>query len=729
MIPILFNHDATSFTTHGIGDLMETTACESIVNADGEYELELQYPADGPMIPYLLINNIIVAKVNDHGANQAFRIYGISKAINSLVTVKCQHLSYDLSCAPAMHYESTTCSGALRELKNHAVGGIANPFTFYTDIPDSQKALNQDQKFKMEESTTVRAALLDGDDSIKGCWGGDLVFDNYSVSLLKVAGADRGVLVEYGIDLMDMEQEENISEMVTGVFPYWKGREEGDDPDADDKIVYGAIQYASGTFQRQRIIPLNVTEYYPNNTSAPTTAQIEQTARDWMAANDVGVPVINLTLSYAELGKDVRLHDAITVRFVKIGIDHKAKVISYKYDTLKERCIEVQVGNVKPSILFSLEDASRLKRGLIPPKRIANNSITSDHIENYGISGSNLGTGAVGTRSLDDEAVTNEKVGKWAIEEYNLGPLSVSSAKIQNGAVGNVQLGNAAVTHDKIGNGEIYEANLGNSSVTSLKIKDGEIKEAKIANGAVVTGKLANGAVTTAKVADLAIDSAKIGNSAITSVKIQNAAVDADKIKDGAVIEAKVSNAAITTQKVADLAIDEAKIGNSAITSVKIKDGEVVEGKIGNQAVSFDKVKDANIDQLKLNDFSITSEKIADGDWAYNYATKQWERRDPAVGTYALQNSAVVTAKIGDYEVANIKLVQTTQDAIAAVWEIDTLVSNNIDSRGINTNWASIIYLEASTVSASYVNAQENFAYKGSIVSTASIDNHTVLCI
>lgn len=598
MIPILFNHDATSFMTHGIGDLMETTACESIVNADGEYELELQYPADGPMIPYLLINNIIVAKVNDHGANQAFRIYGISKAINSLVTVKCQHLSYDLSCAPAMHYESTTCSDALRELKNHAVGGIASPFTFYTDIPDSQKALNQDQKFKMEESTTVRAALLDGDDSIKGCWGGDLVFDNYSVSLLKVAGEDRGVLVEYGIDLMDMEQEENISEMVTGVFPYWKGREEGDDPDADDKIVYGAIQYASGTFQRQRIIPLNVTEYYPNNTSSPTEAEIEKTARDWMAANDVGVPVINLTLSYAELGKDVRLHDAITVRFVKIGIDHKAKVISYKYDVLKERCIEVQVGNVKPSILFSLEDASRLKRGLIPPKRIANNSITSDHIENYGISGSNLGSGSVGSRSIAENAVTEPKIGQWAVTNDKLGPLSVTSAKIQNGAVGNVQLANASISHEKIGVGEVYEAN----------------------------------------------------------------------------------------------------IGNSAITSVKIKDGEVIEGKIGNQAVSFDKVKDANIDQLKLNDFSITSTKIADGDWAYNYATKQWERRDSAVGTYALQNAAVVTAKIGDYEVANIKLVQDTQDAIAAVWEIDRLVSNNINSRGIAATYGMINHLEVDTL-------------------------------
>ena len=639
MIPILFNYDATNFETHGIGDLMETIACEAVVNSEGEYELELQYPADGQLIGSLTINNIIVAKVNDHGNWQAFRIYGISKAVNRLVTVKCQHLSYDLACVPVIHFSDTVCSSALRDLKNQAVGDIANPYTFYTDIPDSELPKNQDQEFKMEESMTLRAALLDGDDSIYGCWDGDMVFDNYNVSFLRVAGADRGVLIEYGIDMIDMEQEENISEMITGVFPYWKGREEGDESD-EDKIVYGSVQYASGTFQRQRVVPLNVTEYYPNNTSAPSVAEIEQTARDWMAANKVGEPIINLKITYADLpkNKDIRLYDAITVRFVKIGIDVKSKVISYKYDVLKERCIEIEVGSVKPSIFFKLEDASRLKRGLIPPKRIANNSIDSDMIENYGISGNNLGTGSVGSRSIASEAVTENKIGQWAVTTDKLGPLSVTTAKISNGAVGNVQLANSSVTHDKIGSGEVYEANLGDSSVTSMKIKD------------------------------------------------------------GAVITAKVNDNAITTQKVADLAIDSAKIGNSAITSVKIKDGEVVEGKIGNQAVSFDKVKDANIDQLKLNDFSITSTKIADGDWAYNYATKQWERRDAAVGTYALQNSAVVEAKIGDYEVATIKLVEYAQDAIAAVWEIDTLVSNNIDSSGINSSYAVIGSLSVSSI-------------------------------
>ena len=337
-----------------------------------------------------------------------------------------------------------------------------------------------------------------------------------------------------------------------------------------------------------------------------------------MRANKVGEPVINLKISYAELGKDVRLHDAITVRFVKIGIDVKAKVISYRYDVLKERCIEIEVGSVKPSILFSLEDASRLKRGLIPPKRIANNSINSDMIQNYGVGENNLGSGSVGTRSIQDEAVKERNIGQWA------------------------------VTTEKIGD----------MAVTTAKVKDGNITSGKISDNAVITGKIADGAVV----------EAKIGNSAITSAKIQN----------GAVIEAKVGPAAITTGKVKDLAIDTAKIGNSAITSVKIQDGQVVKGKIGNNAIEYENIENAEIDQLKLNDFSITSSKISEGGGHYNPdGSYDWE-----------PTAAVVEAKIGDYEVANIKLVQTTQDAIAAVWEINTLVANNIDANGINTQAA-----------------------------------------
>lgn len=659
MIPILFNYDATSFNTHGIGDLMECIRCESVANAEGEYELELEYPAGGQYIDQIVNNNIIVAKVNDHGNNQAFRIYNVEKAINNLVTVHAQHITYDLARLPVRAYEAVTCSAAVAGLKTNAVGTMANPFTFQTNVTAS--AQNTKGKFKIEEPVALRSALLDGNDSIKGTFGGDLVFDNYLVQLLTVGGADRGMLVEYGIDMIDMNLEETIAEMITAVFPYWSGREEGSN---EDRIIYGDVQYAAGTFQRQHITTLNVAEYFPNNTSAPSISDINAKAREWMAAEEIGQPQFNLKLKYAEIGKDVRLYDAVTVRFLKIGIDVKAKVVTYRYDTLKERCVEIEVGNVKPTILFDLEDASRLKRGLIPPDRIQNNSITEDKLGNSSVGSGAIQGGSVGTSKIAEKAVTTPKINDWAITNDKLGDLSVSSAKIQNGAVGNVQLGEASVTHNKIGSGEVYTSNLGDAAVTSVKIKDGSVIEAKIGNDAV----------TTNKVKDLAITQAKVGNSAITSAKI----------KDGEVVTSKIADANITTEKVKDLAIDSAKIGNSAITSVKIIDGAVVEGKIGNQAVSFDKVKDANIDQLKLNDFSITSTKIADGSMAYNYATGQWEQRNSAVGTYALQNSAVVTAKIGDYNVAEIKLVQTAQDAIAKVWEVDRIVANRISGTQIN---------------------------------------------
>ena len=656
MIPILFNYNATTFTTHGIGDLMETLRCESVVNAEGEYELELDYPAGGEFISSLVINNIIYAKVNDHGNWQAFRIYGIDKAINNLVTVHAQHISYDLAGVVVKAYETTTCSSAIAGLKTNAVGTGANAYTIATDIPNSQQALNQDHKFKLDEPVTLRAALLDGDDSIFGCWEGDLVFDNYTIKFLKPgstdadAGKDRGVLVEYGIDLMDMDQEESISQMITGVYPYWKGKQNDDDASSDEVIVYGSIQYASGTFQKHRVVPLNVTEYYPNNTSAPTVAQINQTAQEWIVANKIGEPQINLKLSYAELGKDVRLHDAITVRFVNIGVDVGAKVVSYKYDTLKERCVEVEVGNVKPSILFSLEDASRLKRGLIPPQRIQNNSITAEKIGNAAVGNSHLGSSSVGTSKIEDAAVVTRK-----LEDY-------------------------AVTNSKIGGGAVSTA--------------------KIADSAVTTGKIGGGAVTTAKIADNAVTTPKVDHWAITTDKLGDLQVTTAKVNNGAVTSGKISDNAVITGKIAEGAVVEAKIGQSAITSVKIKDGAVIDGKIGNYAVNYENVKDAEIDQLKLNDFSITSEKVSEGGWHTNPdGTRTWVAQ-PAIGTDSIQGSAIVTAKIGNYQVATVKLVQTAQDAIAAVWEIQaltadyasikSLVTNNINTGGLSSGYGYI---------------------------------------
>lgn len=468
MIPILFEYNATDFSTHGIGDLVDCIACETQLNDEGEYELSFVYPKSGELFSQLTIGRLIYAKANSWQQNQIFRIYGYEKDMGGKVTINCEHISYDLNRIPVKKFKaaaSATCNTVLGNIKSNAVaitGLSISKFTFSSNV--SGTAQTQEGYYELDTPSNARAAILDGDDSVKGVFGGNLILDNYNLKLLNSgtseSGMNRGVLIEYGVDLIDLNQEENISEMYTGVYPYYRYMK--NDGDEDETVVYGSIQYASGTFQNHRVMPLDVTEYFPNQAehTAPSAAQINAKAQQWMQKEDgFGEPEVNLTLSYAALGQDVHLHDQVTVRFVKMGIDVAAKVTSYKYDVLNERCIEIEVGKTKKTILFSLEDASRLKKGLLPPKRIQDKSITSEKYADGSVQSAAIGTGSVGSSKIAGGAVTNEKIKDNAVTE----------SKVQN------------------------------SAISVYKIKDGAVVTEKIKDDAVITDKILNQAVTYAK--------------------------------------------------------------------------------------------------------------------------------------------------------------------------------------------------------------------------------------
>lgn len=464
MIPILFEHNTTDFATHGIGDLIDCLECVSELNDEGAYELSFLYPMDGELFSELSINRLIYVKANPWQGNQIFRIYGFEKPMDGKVRVNCQHISYDLANIPVKSFKTAAnanCSTALNSMISNAVainGLNISRFTFSSDITDAPQT--EDKKFKLDDPVSARAVLLDGDSSIKGCYGGDLIFDNYSVTLKKIAGEDRGVTIEYGVDLMDLNQEENISEMVTGVLPYYRYSEEVNG-EYEDRYVYGDIQYASGSFVSHRVVPVDLTSYFPNQEEGthPTVAQLNSKAQEWMAAEDgFGEPEVNLTLSYASLGQDVRLYDAVKVRFVKLGLDQAttSKVTSYKYDVLNEIPLEIQVGKTKESVLFSLEDASRLRKGLLPPERIKNKSLTSDKYATGSVRGGGGGGGGalakdgVKEENLEDEAVTTPKIHQYAVTAETLADLSVPSRSIQNGAVIEMKIGDLQVANIKL---------------------------------------------------------------------------------------------------------------------------------------------------------------------------------------------------------------------------------------------------------------------------------------
>ena len=213
MYPILFDSSTTSFTTNGIGRLSDAKSCKVIEERNGSYELELEYPRTGIHFENLVNGNIIYAKPFQNGKLQAFRIYNIQKEMGDVCAIYARHISYQLSFVPVGKFSATSAQSALNGLKNRAVESC--PFTFSTDVTRAGT-------FIVTEPDSVRGLLGGQEGSVLDIFHGEYEWDNYNVILHESRGSNKGVTITYGKNLIDLSQEENIENTVTGIYPFWQ---------------------------------------------------------------------------------------------------------------------------------------------------------------------------------------------------------------------------------------------------------------------------------------------------------------------------------------------------------------------------------------------------------------------------------------------------------------------------------------------------------------------------
>lgn len=390
MIPVLFEANANTFTSHGIGNLVDAVKCEVTMRDDTLYELEMVYPVDGDWFSEITGNRIIYAKPCQTDEPQPFRIYRMTKPINGKVTFYARHKSYDLLGIPVAPFKSTSASDFCSKIESNSV--ITNPFTFTTNI-------SKTEDLEFDEPQSARYLLSDNDPSWAKVYGGELVFDGNDVKLQSAAGQNRGVEIRYGVDLIDSKMEENINGVYSGILPYFF---------EDGVLVMGTVQNVIGTFPVQRVLLVDVSEYIVD--SNPSQATVNSVGQTWLSENPVGLPEISLKLSYAQLDQVVRVYDTVTVKIERLGIDVLAKVSQTVYDVLKERNVSINVGDVRPTFAADIYDASRLKHGLLDLRRIKDKSIT----------GGKMGSGSVGSRELADDSVTVWKLNDHAVSRDKL---------------------------------------------------------------------------------------------------------------------------------------------------------------------------------------------------------------------------------------------------------------------------------------------------------------------
>ncbi len=354
MKPRLYAEDETEFESNGLGPLSDALACTVEENRNGAFELTMDYPVTGVLFDELKHGSIIFAPTNDSGTPQPFRVCEISTPLSGVVTIRAKHISYQLSHVPVSPFTAGSCTAALQGIKSHAAEQC--PFDFWTDKESTAD-------FSVEAPTSARSLLGGVTGSVLDVYGGEYEFDRYTVKLHNARGRDSGVVIAYGKNLVDLNQEESIESTITGVYPYYKDTG-GNVLELPEKVVSSE---SAQNFPYPRTVPLDCSQVWQE---VPTVEQLRAYATSYVKKEGIGVPSVSLKVSFVPLwqtdeykaiapAERLNLCDIATVRFEKLGVNARAKVVQTVYDVLAGRYESVTLGEASTNLADTIVDQDK----------------------------------------------------------------------------------------------------------------------------------------------------------------------------------------------------------------------------------------------------------------------------------------------------------------------------------------------------------------------------------
>ena len=363
MIPILYEAKTNDFTGNGTGFLRDATECTVKEVRNGTFELTLKYPENGVYADKLTEDAIIKAKPNNKDNDQLFRIYKSGKTIAGVNTFYAEHISYELNsnpiCQPVI--EGKNPQQAIEQVLSQAA--VPNNYTAWSDIQTRNST-------SVDDVVSVRKMLGGVEGSILDTWGGEYQFDNFTIKLWKSRGKDTGETIRYGKNLITAEQEKNISNTVTAIFPYARyKKDETSEEEILVKLSEGIIKTPNADrYARLKCEPVDFSDKFDDGIVI-TEDMLRKVATAY-AQSGIDEPSISIKASFQDMNKikgnenlatfnSIDLCDIVTVIIEKLGIDVKAKVVSYTYNVLKERAECVEIGETRTNLTKQITAESK----------------------------------------------------------------------------------------------------------------------------------------------------------------------------------------------------------------------------------------------------------------------------------------------------------------------------------------------------------------------------------
>lgn len=314
----LLESDTRNVKWNGI-PLHEATSAVIKEQMNGDFILTVRYPITDSEIYQLFREDMLIKAPAPVIGPQLFRIKKPVENDDHL-EITAYHITDDVmqrSINP-LSVNKQSCWQALSQLVQVAKSPI-NDFSFTSDITD-RRTINT------KEVETLYSVLMDGAHSIVGTWEGEMVRDNFAISIKRNRGEDRGVIISTHKNLKSYQRTKNSQNIVTRIHAKSTFKAEGAKEDTTiaitvDSPLIGAYPY------------INERSYTNNNIQ--TVDELTKWASAKFTNEHIDKATDAIKIEAYELdGQTVHMGDTVNLKSYKHNVDVYKKAIAYEYDCL-----------------------------------------------------------------------------------------------------------------------------------------------------------------------------------------------------------------------------------------------------------------------------------------------------------------------------------------------------------------------------------------------------------
>lgn len=339
------------------------------ISLNGICEIEIDHPYDKEGRWKLINGNGVIKAPTPYSEGQLFPIYNIDKTmLTTGLKIKARHIFFDLyySTTEDIRAVNCNCQRALNILL------ADTKFNGYSDI----KKINTCYFVKQNRIEAINGS--NRDNSIINRWGGEIFLDNFDVYVNERIGEDKGLEILYGTNMVDLGLKENRKDIVTRIKPVaFNGRRLPelfiDSPLINKyRIIYekyiefnnlkfkGDLQNETEENDDGSIVFETEEELY-NALREECRKLFEGGLDKPTITGNVKVAALSNTEKYKYIENlvDIGLGDTLIANHTDLDVNIRVRCIGYEWDILKEKYINVSIGEVVKNYFQNQSDTTQ----------------------------------------------------------------------------------------------------------------------------------------------------------------------------------------------------------------------------------------------------------------------------------------------------------------------------------------------------------------------------------